>query len=110
MFVYNLRCLCSSAGVYFSSRVETVKFVDFCGKYRVPLLQYLCSPHCRKPRARASRQPVARQRRRRTACLVSSDSDVDDLDQFGDTYAYGNTPPSSSDPFASQVCGYELSF
>ncbi|GFR73898.1 leucine-rich repeat-containing protein [Elysia marginata] len=33
-------------GVYFSSRVEQVKFVDFCGKYRLPLLQYLCSPTC----------------------------------------------------------------
>lgn len=28
-------------GVYFESCVELVKFVDFCGKYRVPLLQYL---------------------------------------------------------------------
>lgn len=33
-------------GVYFSSKVENVKFVDFCGKYRLPLLQYLCSPKC----------------------------------------------------------------
>lgn len=33
-------------GVYFTSRVEHVKFVDFCGKYRLPLMQYLCSPHC----------------------------------------------------------------
>jgi len=33
-------------GVYFSSHVEQVKFVDFCGKYRLPLLQYLCSPRC----------------------------------------------------------------
>ncbi|CAG5131249.1 unnamed protein product [Candidula unifasciata] len=33
-------------GVYFSSRIEQVKFVDFCGKYRLPLLQYLCSPRC----------------------------------------------------------------
>ncbi|BFZ14318.1 hypothetical protein BsWGS_17357 [Bradybaena similaris] len=33
-------------GVYFSSRIEQVKFVDFCGKYRLPLLQYLCSPKC----------------------------------------------------------------
>lgn len=35
------------SGVYFTSRVEHVKFVDFCGKYRLPLLQYLCSPQCR---------------------------------------------------------------
>lgn len=34
-------------GVFFSSKVENVKFVDFCGKYRLPLLQYLCSPKCR---------------------------------------------------------------
>jgi len=33
-------------GVYFTSHVEHVKFVDFCGKYRVPLMQYLCSPKC----------------------------------------------------------------
>ncbi|KHN79373.1 Leucine-rich repeat-containing protein 58 [Toxocara canis] len=33
-------------GVYFDACVEHVKFVDFCGKYRVPLLQYLCSPRC----------------------------------------------------------------
>ncbi|CAG9762346.1 unnamed protein product [Ceutorhynchus assimilis] len=33
-------------GVYFDNRVEHIKFVDFCGKYRIPLLQYLCSPKC----------------------------------------------------------------
>lgn len=36
----------SCKGVYFDSRVEHVKFVDFCGKYRVPLMQYLCSSRC----------------------------------------------------------------
>lgn len=42
------RCVNSKCkGVYFTSRVEHVKFVDFCGKYRLPLLQYLCSPQCR---------------------------------------------------------------
>jgi len=35
-------------GVYFDHRVEHVKFSDFCGKYKVPLLQYLCSPRCRE--------------------------------------------------------------
>ncbi len=35
-------------GVYFSSKVEHVKFVDFCGKYRLPLMQYLCSPKCNR--------------------------------------------------------------
>lgn len=34
-------------GVYFNTRVEHVKFVDFCGKYKIPLLQYLCSPLCK---------------------------------------------------------------
>ena len=34
------------AGVYFSAKVENIKFVDFCGKYRLPLLEYLCSPNC----------------------------------------------------------------
>lgn len=33
-------------GVYFDTRVEHIKFVDFCGKYRLPLLQYLCSSQC----------------------------------------------------------------
>merc|ERR1719154_175459 len=38
----------SCNGVYFDHRVEHVKFFDFCGKYKIPLLQYLCSPHCRE--------------------------------------------------------------
>lgn len=33
-------------GVYFTSKVEHIKFVDFCGKFRVPLMQYLCSSSC----------------------------------------------------------------
>ena len=33
------------SGVYFDSRVRNVRFKDFCGKYRLPLEQYLCSPH-----------------------------------------------------------------
>ncbi len=36
----------SCRGVYFTSKYQSVKFVDFCGKYRVPLMQYLCSPMC----------------------------------------------------------------
>ena len=36
----------SCMGVYFTSSVRRVKFVDFCGKYRVPLMQYLCSAQC----------------------------------------------------------------
>lgn len=50
-------------GVYFASRVENVKFVDFCGKYRLPLLQYLCSPKCRT-----------------SPYVPSSDTDTDDED------------------------------
>jgi Leucine-rich repeat (LRR) protein len=34
------------AGVYFQSKVECIKFVDFCGKYRIPFMQYLCSSTC----------------------------------------------------------------
>lgn len=33
-------------GVYFDACVQHIRFVDFCGKYRIPLLQYLCSPKC----------------------------------------------------------------
>jgi len=36
-------------GVFFDNRIEHIKFVDFCGKYRVPLLQYLCSSKCIEP-------------------------------------------------------------
>lgn len=35
------------SGVYFHNRVEHVKFSDFCGKYKIPLLQFLCSNSCR---------------------------------------------------------------
>lgn len=38
----------SCSGVYFSHKVEHVKFSDFCGKYKIPLLQYLCSSKCRE--------------------------------------------------------------
>ena len=41
-----IQCNISIVGVYFSSKVENIKFVDFCGKYRLPLLEYLCSPNC----------------------------------------------------------------
>ncbi len=33
----------SCDGVYFNYHAKTVDFVDFCGKYRVPLLKYLCT-------------------------------------------------------------------
>ncbi|KAJ7315876.1 hypothetical protein JRQ81_002038 [Phrynocephalus forsythii] len=41
-------------GVYFDSCVRQIKFVDFCGKYRVPLMHYLCSPECSTPCSSAS--------------------------------------------------------
>lgn len=34
------------SGVYFHPQYHQIKFVDFCGKYRLPLMQYLCSPRC----------------------------------------------------------------
>ncbi|XP_043927441.1 leucine-rich repeat-containing protein 58 [Protopterus annectens] len=37
------------SGVYFDSCVRQIKFVDFCGKYRLPLMHYLCSPECSSP-------------------------------------------------------------
>ncbi|XP_069744602.1 leucine-rich repeat-containing protein 58 [Narcine bancroftii] len=52
------------AGVYFDSCVRHIKFVDFCGKYRLPLMHYLCSPQCYSP------------------CSSSSQSDCDSDDEF----------------------------
>ncbi|XP_042190236.1 leucine-rich repeat-containing protein 58 [Callorhinchus milii] len=52
------------AGVYFDSCVRHIKFVDFCGKYRLPLMHYLCSPECFSP------------------CSSSSQSDCDSEDEF----------------------------
>ncbi|KAM9320476.1 leucine-rich repeat-containing protein 58 [Gastrophryne carolinensis] len=43
-------------GVYFDSCVRQIKFVDFCGKYRLPLMHYLCSPECSSPCSSASSQ------------------------------------------------------
>merc|ERR1711953_357657 len=34
------------AGVYFDNQYKQIKFADFCGRYRMPLLQFLCSPNC----------------------------------------------------------------
>ena len=36
----------SFSGVYFESCHKNIKFVDFCGKFYLPLLQFLCSPAC----------------------------------------------------------------
>lgn len=43
------------SGVYFTSRVQHVKFVDFCGKFRIPLMQYLCSSTCNEKISNKSR-------------------------------------------------------
>ncbi|KAJ8928563.1 hypothetical protein NQ314_018881 [Rhamnusium bicolor] len=45
-------------GVYFDNRVEHIKFVDFCGKYRIPLLQYLCSLKCAVTREEVFDRPA----------------------------------------------------
>jgi len=34
------------SGVYFDNQYKQIKFADFCGRYRLPLLQFLCSPNC----------------------------------------------------------------
>lgn len=34
------------SGVYFETCHKNIKFVDFCGKFYLPLLQFLCSPAC----------------------------------------------------------------
>jgi len=34
------------SGVYFDNHYKQIKFADFCGRYRLPLLQFLCSPSC----------------------------------------------------------------
>jgi hypothetical protein len=36
-------------GVYFDQQYKQIKFADFCGRYRMPLLQFLCSPTCLTP-------------------------------------------------------------
>ncbi|XP_054858582.1 leucine-rich repeat-containing protein 58 [Eublepharis macularius] len=46
-------------GVYFDSCVRQIKFVDFCGKYRLPLMHYLCSPTCSSPCSSASQSSTS---------------------------------------------------
>lgn len=59
-------------GVYFDARVRHIKFVDFCGKYRLPLEQFLCSPHvderwedCSSSSSEDESVPIPRERLRR---------------------------------------------
>ena len=44
--IYSTNYIIIFIGVYFTSYVKKVKFVDFCGKYHIPLMEYLCSPAC----------------------------------------------------------------
>ena len=44
-FLLCLSCSHCMFGAHLLSTVQ-VKFVDFCGKYRIPFLHYLCSPQC----------------------------------------------------------------
>lgn len=48
-FLTTIYLTTSFPGVYFDSCVRHIKFVDFCGKYRLPLMHYLCSPECTSP-------------------------------------------------------------
>ncbi len=57
-------------GVYFTSKVEHVKFVDFCGKYRIPLMQYLCSSSCNEKVSNSA--------------LISESSDSDDNENLSE--------------------------
>jgi hypothetical protein len=43
---FSLLFFFSDLGVYFESCHKNIKFVDFCGKFYLPLLQFLCSPAC----------------------------------------------------------------
>lgn len=52
-------CSLSHTGVYFDSCVRQIKFVDFCGKYRLPLMHYLCSPECSSPFSSASQSSTS---------------------------------------------------
>lgn len=36
-------------GVYFDLQYKQIRFADFCGRYRMPLMQFLCSPNCLTP-------------------------------------------------------------
>ena len=39
------------SGVFFDNRVENIKFIDFCGKYRVPFLQVKSNKSCDVPKS-----------------------------------------------------------
>ncbi|XP_040567192.1 uncharacterized protein [Lepeophtheirus salmonis] len=59
----------SCKGVYFESRVEHVKFVDFCGKYKVPLMQYLCSSSCTVSNPTSPSNPIIQENKLRRILL-----------------------------------------
>eukprot|EP00050_Salpingoeca_kvevrii_P011538 m.16134 g.16134 ORF g.16134 m.16134 type:complete len:243 (-) comp3478_c1_seq1:141-869(-) len=67
------------AGVYFAQGVKSVEFVDFCGKYRVPLMKYLCSPCHDKPcGVRDHSQCAAKMRRVLLTGFVEAPNDDQD--------------------------------
>lgn len=63
-------------GVYFSNRVSVVKFADFCGVYRLPLLTYLCSTSCTNTnpsiQASSSEDEIVSERRLKKVLLGSA--------------------------------------
>ena len=49
-------CSCNGtncAGVFFDAKVKSIKVVDFCANYRVPLMEYLCRRRCSSTGAHA---------------------------------------------------------
>ena len=65
VFLQILFLFISILGVYFESYHKNIKFVDFCGKFYLPLLQFLCSPACTS-----------------TPTLQMTSSDSDDMDDM----------------------------
>jgi len=67
------------SGVYFENKYINVKFVDCCGAYKLPLLQYLCSPNC-------AIEEVDSSRSRTTSTSSSEGSDREFTQQEIDYY------------------------
>lgn len=55
----------SCAGVYFTSSAKAVDVTDFCGKFKVPLLKYLCQSQCIPARQEGTGSGGPGERRRR---------------------------------------------
>lgn len=61
----NPRC----AGVYFQSSVKNLQVVDFCGKFRVPLLKFLCEDKCKDASTPSYPPCTKNQSKSSTQCL-----------------------------------------